>query len=85
VACLAGVNLRGRPAGHWCANSRKAGRFGAILGLKRAGLRTKIDKNRKKSTKNEEDFQVDLLIMNGLSAILRQKLSPIFIFIHFLS
>jgi hypothetical protein len=56
------------PVGYSGASSRKSravwGRFGVIL-------RTKIDKNRQKSMKNDEDFEVDLLIAKELRRKLR--------------
>jgi hypothetical protein len=47
------------------------GSLGPFWGRKRADLRTKIDKKREKSIKNDEDFEVDLLIAKELSSFLR--------------
>ena len=63
----------------------KAAQFGAVLGRKRAVLRTKIDKNRQKSMKNDEDFEVDLLIAKELMPKSPENGAAFFYFVHFLS
>jgi hypothetical protein len=54
---------------HEVAKTGQFGRFSGEMGP----FSEKIDKNRKKTRKIEVNFEVVLLIMNGLSAVLRQK------------
>jgi hypothetical protein len=44
-------------------------------------LRTKIEKKREKTQKIEEDFEADLLILNGLSANFAEKQAQSFIYL----
>lgn len=57
--------------GRFARAAKQRSRRGAVWGEKRAVLRTKIDKNCKKSRKNATDFEVDLLMIKELTSLLR--------------